>query len=215
MPKPIKFTYEKKHPFRDAFFFIIVCEGKNREPDYFRFFDGLSSRVKIVPIESGAGSAPNLLIKNAIAKEEELDAKIESDRVWFVIDTDRWEKQLHEIRQACSKHPHWKVAQSNPCFEVWLYFHAKAELPHLQNIAQCNNWKPYLPTIIPGGFNSDFHPIGIETAIVNSRASYVENGYFPEPGSTQLWRLGEELLPLIKKDLENLKGQFPPSSIIG
>ena len=41
MPKPIKFTYEKKAPFRDAFLFIIVCEGTNREPDYFRFFDGM------------------------------------------------------------------------------------------------------------------------------------------------------------------------------
>ena len=52
MPKPTKFTYEKKDAFRDAFYFIIVCEGQNREPDYFRFFDGISSRVKIVSVES-------------------------------------------------------------------------------------------------------------------------------------------------------------------
>jgi len=162
MPKPIKFTYEKKAPFRDAFFFIVVCEGKNREPDYFRFFDGLSSRVIIVPVESGAGSAPRLLIKNAIAVEEELDAKAERDRVWFVIDTDRWREQLHDIRQECNNHSHWRVAQSNPCFEVWLYFHAKAGIPPMQNIARCSNWKPYLPTIIQGGFNPDFHPIAIE-----------------------------------------------------
>jgi len=215
MPKPIKFTYEKKEPFRDAFFFIVVCEGKNREPDYFRFFDGLSSRVKIVPVESGAGSAPKLLIENAIAKEEELDAKAERDRVWFVIDTDRWREQLHEIRQECNYHPHWMVAQSNPCFEVWLYFHVKAGIPQLQNIGQCNNWKPYLPTVIQGGFNPDFHPIAIEAAIENSKASYTANGYFPEPGSTQLWQLGEELIPLIKKDLDNLKGKFPSPVLIG
>jgi hypothetical protein len=215
MPKPIKFTYEKKEPFRDAFFLIVVCEGKNREPDYFRFFDGLSSRVKIVPVESGVGSAPKLLIEKAIAKEEELDAKAERDRVWFVIDTDRWREQLHEIRHECNNHPHWMVAQSNPCFEVWLYFHAKTELPQLQNIAQCNNWKPYLPTVIQGGFNPDFHPIAIEAAIENSKASYAVNGYFPEPGSTQLWQLGEELLTLIKKDLDNLKGKFPSPVVIG
>lgn len=215
MPKPIKFIYEKKEPFRDAFFFIVVCEGKNREPDYFRFFDGLSSRVKIVPVESGAGSAPKLLIENAIAKEEELDAKADRDRVWFVIDTDRWREQLHEIRQECDKHPHWIVAQSNPCFEVWLYFHAKAGIPVLQNIAECNNWKPFLPKIIQGGFNPDFHPVAIEAAILNSKASYVANGYFPEQGSTQLWQLGEELLPLIKKDLDNLKEKFPAPIIIG
>jgi hypothetical protein len=31
MPKPKSFTYEKKAPYRDAFLFIIVCEGTNRE----------------------------------------------------------------------------------------------------------------------------------------------------------------------------------------
>ena len=214
MPKPIKFTYEKKASFRDAFYFIIVCEGQNREPDYFKFFDGISSRVKIVPVESTGGSAPKKLIAYAIAKEEELDAIAERDRVWFVIDTDRWREQLHEIRQDCEAHAHWRVAQSNPYFEVWLYFHAKGQLPVLQNISQCNNWKPHLPTVIQGGFNPDFHPIAIEIAITNSKNTYQATGYFPEPGSTQLWELGEELLPLIKKDLEGLKDKFPYPKII-
>ncbi len=96
-----------------------------------------------------------------------------------------------------------------------MYFHAKADLPILENISQCNNWKPFLPTIIQGGFNPDYHPIAIETAITNAKASYVENGYFPEPGSTQLWQLGEELLPLIKKDLDKLKDKFPAPIVIG
>ena len=214
MPKPIRFTYEKRIAFRDAFYFIIVCEGQNREPDYFRFFDGISSRVKIVPVESTEGSAPNKLIQCAMAKEMELDAHSERDRLWFVIDTDRWREQLHEIRQECAKHPHWRVAQSNPCFEVWLYFHAKARLPILQDISQCSNWKPHLPTVIQGGFNSDFHPVAIESAISNSKNLYAENGYLPEPGSTQLWRLGEELLVLIKKNLDDLKDKFPAPIVI-
>lgn len=209
MPKPNKFTYQKKAPFRDAFYFIIVCKGSNREPDYFRFFDGMSSRVKVVPVESKKSSAPRLLIDVAIEKEQELDANDEKDRLWFVIDTDSWKDQLHEIRKECEQHAHWRVAQSNPCFEVWLYFHAKAQLPLLANIGQCNNWKPHIPTVIQGGFNSDFHPIAIEDAIKNSKAAFQETGYFPDPGSTQLWQLGEELLPLIKKELDLLKPRFP------
>lgn len=215
MPKPIKFTYEKKVAFRDAFFFIIICEGKNREPHYFRFFDGLSSRVKVVPVESGVGSAPKLLIENAIRKEEELDARAERDRVWFVIDTDHWRAQLHDIRQECALHPHWKVAQSNPCFEVWLYFHAKAALPDLPTITQCQPWKTHLPIIMQGGFNTDYHPVAIETAIAYAKASYQATGYLPNPGSTDLWKLGEELLPLIKNDLDALKGHFPAPIVVG
>lgn len=209
MPKPIKFTYEKKEPFRDAFYFIIVCEGQNREPDYFRFFDGISSRVKIVSVESdGGSSAPKKLIERAKAKEEELDARAERDRLWFVIDTDRWRAQLREIRQECAARQHWSVAQSNPCFEVWLYFHVKERIPALEDIAQCKSWKPYLPTIIRVGFNPYTHPIAMETAIANSKASYAAIGYEPQPGSTELWKLGEELLPLIRKDLDVLKSRF-------
>lgn len=214
MPKPIKFTYEKKPPFRDAFFFIIICEGINREKEYFQFFNGMSSRVKVVPVASEVGSAPKLLIAVAEATKQELDAKDEKDRLWFVIDTDRWGEQLHDIRHECNQRLHWSVAQSNPCFEVWLYFHAKAQLPKLNNIAQCNSWKPFLPQVIQGGFNSDFHPITIETAIINAKAAYQETGYFPNPGSTQLWQLGEELLPLIKKELDTLRPKYPAPTII-
>lgn len=209
MPKPIKFSYDKKAPFRDAFLFIIVCEGASREKEYFHFFDGMSSRVKIVPVTNEMGSAPKLLVEVAEATEKEWDANDERDHLWFVIDTDRWREQLHDIRKICSERPHWQVAQSNPCFEVWLYFHATAQLPQLEDLKQCKDWKPYLHKVVQGGFNSDFHPAAIEAAIVNAKAAYKETGYSPDPGSTQIWRLGEELLPLIKKDLDALKDKFP------
>lgn len=209
MPKPIKFIYEKKAPFRDAFFLIIICEGKNREPQYFRFFDGLSSRVKVIPIESETGSSPKWLIEKAHEVEEELDINSDKDKLWFVIDTDRWRNQLLHIRQECEKHNHWNIAQSNPCFEVWLYFHARSNLPELADIAQCNHWKPYLPKVIKGGFNSDFHPACIEVAIENAKNGYNCTGYFPDPGCTEVWKLGEELIAVIKKDLDKIKGKFP------
>jgi hypothetical protein len=209
MPKPLQFSYQKKAPFRDAFFFIIVCEGQSREPAYFRFFDGLSSRVKIVTVEPEQGSAPNRLVEQAVIVEEKLDARADRDRVWFVIDTDRWRGHLHRIRQECEQHPHWRVAQSNPCFEVWLYFHAKATVPETQKVLPCNQWKPFLPAVIQGGFNTDIHPIAIERAMANAKAAYSATGHFPDPGSTDLWKLAEELLPLIPKDLEELKPRFP------
>jgi hypothetical protein len=215
MPKPKIFTYEKKVPFRDAFLFIVVCEGTNREPDYFRFFDGMSSRVKVVPVPSTLGSAPRLLIDVAIEKVKELDANDERDRLWFVIDTDRWREQLHEIREECEPHLNWRVAQSNPCFEVWLYFHAKAQKQKLENVEKCNQWKSLLPQIIKGGFTSDSHPIAIETATINAKTDYKSTGYFPDPGSTQVWSLAEELLPLIKKELDRLKNKFPGPVVMG
>lgn len=209
MPKPIKFSYEKRPPYRDAFYVIVVCEGINREVDYFKFFDGLTARLKLVPVSNPQGSAPNQLTKAALAFEKELGAQAEIDRLWFVIDTDRWKDQLHVIREEAKNKHHWKIAQSNPCFEVWLYFHAKSTLPEIENLGQCNPWKQYLPTIIQGGFNSDFHPIAIETATSYAKSSFQATGYFPNPGSTQVWQLAEEIIPLIKKELDEMKATFP------
>lgn len=215
MPKPIKFTYEKKPAFRDASFFIIVCEGQSREPEYFRFFDGMSPRVKIVPVECVNGnSSPKDLIAPALEKEKELDANSEHDRVWFVIDTDRWRAQIHDLRHECGDHPRWQVAQSNPCFEVWLYLHAMSQLPDLDHPDRCNNWKPHIPKVIKGGFDPTRHPISIETAITNAKTINSEDGYSPNVGSTQLWRLAEELLPLIKRELDMLKDKFPSPILI-
>lgn len=210
MPKPTKFSYQKKEAFRDAFYFIIVCEGQNREPDYFRFFDGISSRVKVVPIESVEGqSSPLQLITNANAKEAELDDRSDKDQVWFVIDTDKWKEQIHELRMECQEHPNWQVAQSNPCFEVWLYYHVKASMPSFDQLDKCKSWKPKVHQLIKGGFNPDFHPVAITTATVNAKNNYEEVGYLPIAGSTQVWKLAEELILMIGKDLELIKDRFP------
>lgn len=214
MPKPNKFSYVKREPFRDAFLLVIMCEGKNREPQYFRFFDGLSSRVKVIPVESAEGSSPKWLIEKARKIEEELAIDPFTDMLWFVIDTDRWRHQLLEMRQECDNRRHWSVAQSNPCFEVWLYFHAKSNLPELDKIDQCNHWKPHLPKVIKGGFNSDFHPASIEIAMENAKKRYKYTGYFPDPGCTDLWKLAEVLLSFVKKDLDKIKGKFPELEVI-
>lgn len=209
MPKPKVLSYKKKEPYRDAFYFILICEGQHREVEYFKFFDKLSSRVKVVPVSSGENSAPKHLIEAAHTTIKELGATAVNDRLWFVIDTDKWGQQLHDIRVECKDHTNWNVAQSNPYFEVWLYFHAKSSLPSLENLQRCSQWKPYVHSIIQGGFNNDFHPAHIEAAIINAKGNFGFDGYFPTTGSTQLWQVGDALLPLIKKELHSIKHRFP------
>ena len=123
MPKPIKFSYEKKAPYRDAYFLIIICEGKNREPQYFRFFDGLSSRVKVIAVESEVESSPKWLIEKAKEIDIKLDLDPDRDKIWFVIDTDRWRKQLLEMRQECenNKTGMWpKVTRALKCGYIFM-----------------------------------------------------------------------------------------------
>jgi hypothetical protein len=209
MPKPI-LSYEKQVAFRDAFYFIVVCEGRHTEPNYFRFFEGISSRVKIVAVENIDGqTSPTKLIFNALEKEKELDASAARDQIWFVIDTDRWRHLIRDLRKECKNKTHWKVAQSNPCFEVWLFYHVKKEVPKLDFIHECNNWSPLVHSVFQNGFNPQLHPILIDIATQNAKAAYRAKGDTPEPGSTQVWQLAEKLLPLISGEIEELKERYP------
>lgn len=50
------------------------------------------------------------------------------DNVWFVIDTDLWGSKITDLRNFCNSqnagldNETWFVSQSNPCFEIWLYY---------------------------------------------------------------------------------------------
>lgn len=123
---------------------IIVCEGRRREPDYFNYFDQIDSRLKIIVIPSKNGaSAPNHLLQNAQDAIEKHIKDSGSYTLWLVLDTDQWKpSQIQAIIKACDDHEPWKFALSNPCFEVWLYYHGQNRKPDpLPN--KCIDWKRY------------------------------------------------------------------------
>lgn len=103
---------------------IIVCEGDKTEPNYFRQIAREKGRglIEIFPPESAKGNnnSPEGLFNHALGliKNKTISSK---DLVWIVFDTDQWQN-LDQIR--CKiQNKGWYTAQSNPCFEVWLYYH--------------------------------------------------------------------------------------------
>jgi len=80
-----KRRYEKKEPFRDAIIFIIICEGEKREPDYFEFFNELTSQLKVISVASQKGeSAPNHLITNAKEAVDKFNSDNGDYELWIV-----------------------------------------------------------------------------------------------------------------------------------
>lgn len=144
-------SYTKPSPSRDARKLYIVCEGNDTEPVYFEFFKGLTSNLSIIPIRSENGKTDpeklkewaeqNLINASAFDKPDYQ----QDDLVWFVIDTDKWQEQgkIKVLRDFCehvnaeevaqhSEHPvyqMWNIAQSNPQFELWHYYHIYNEKP--------------------------------------------------------------------------------------
>ena len=204
--------YERREPSRDSRKIYIYCEGNRREYDYFRFFRGLSSNVNIIAIPSKDGKTdPSKLMEAAktdfFGSDDRnatfaLDVK-QKDMVWFAIDTDDWGSKIGELRDFCMLRNKevdsdvWNVAQSNPCFEIWLYYHFFDKKPTKESVEEFSSLKNFVDAMIPGGFDSRKHPALLEAAISNAAANYKEQHGMPVLFSTEVFKLGQEILPFV------------------
>lgn len=193
---------------RDYKLFAIACEGGKREPDYFRLFEYMSNRIIIDIIEEivkddemnsvyETKSAPRWVLDRAI-KYIEKEGLIDEDELWFIMDRDKWKiEQIKEIAEYCKDKPNWHIAISNPCFEVWLYFHFKPKMEKVEE-KDCKTLKQDVSALVKGGYNQyKFIPM-LNDAIKNSKASdNNKNHYIPEIGNTKVYLLGDALLKMI------------------
>ena len=95
--------------------FLIVCEGTETEPSYFRSF-----RVPRVVISiEGLGKNPTQVVEHAItrAKEEEFD------QVWCVFDRDSFLVSDISKAFALAQKNDIQIAYSNEAFELWYILH--------------------------------------------------------------------------------------------
>jgi len=122
---------------RDAAIFYLATEDTHAADQYFRALqhDGAidRSRVQIVilPTEGGL-SSPRWLVQRLDEQREKLDAGLEQDELWLLPDIDHHrEKELSEAASQASQKG-YRLAASNPCFEVWLLLHETDDLSDVQ-----------------------------------------------------------------------------------
>lgn len=205
--------YERQEPLRDSRKIYIYCEGNKREFDYFRFFCGLSSNVNIIPIPSKDGKTDPEKLMEAAQEEFGINSDVcpkytldvsQHDNVWFVIDTDLWGSKITDLRNFCKSqnagldNETWYVSQSNPSFEIWLYYHKFSEKPVKNDVDKYSSIKEFVDAQIPGGFDSRKHPAMIEAAIQNAKATYEEENHVLKLYSTEVFKLGQVILPFVK-----------------
>lgn len=205
--------YERQEPLRDSRKIYIYCEGNKREFDYFRFFCGLSSNVNIIPIPSKDGKTDPEKLMEAAREEFGINSDVspkftldvsQQDNMWFVIDTDSWGSKITDLRNFCKSqnagldNEAWYVSQSNPSFEIWLYYHKFSEKPVKNDVDKYSSIKEFVDAQIPGGFDSRKHPAMIEAAIQNAKATYEEENQVLKLYSTEVFKLGQVILPFVK-----------------
>lgn len=209
--------FERKAPDRSAKSIYIFCEGAKREFQYFGYFKEIDSRIniEIYPLSPTEDNSPNGLLE--IAKKSILKSRSnpnpkyevwEIDEVWIVIDADpdKFDSrvpQIKALREFCQEH-NWNVAESNPCFEVWLYYHFASQKPDFEKQKGCNFWK-VIQNEFPGGFDSRKHPLFIHDAIENSISTFTKTGSMIDWGSTEVHNLGKAILETLGPKIEQIR----------
>lgn len=222
--------YGKKEPCRDAHKIYIVCEGRETEPNYFSFFETCSSNLEIIAIPPTVGTDTIKLMEEAksqlLGDNRKYTVEYEhGDTVWFVFDTDRNEVEgkVDPLRRFCEEqnlsisakldevkpYEAWNIAQSNPSFEVWLYYHFFAEAPNTEDVESQASFKDYVNSCISGGFDYQKDPARLENAIRNASSNFCKHSdgtlacY-----STEMIILGKEILNFTKSELDKLRNKL-------
>jgi len=209
--------FKRREPQKSAKSVYIFCEGRRTEYQYFIFFEGFDSkiRIEVYPLKENDDNSPlglwNIAEGCLIRTTNNPNPKYElliGDEVWFVLDTDKDKTEsrkipLLKLRENCAKQ-NWNTAESNPCFEVWLYYHFSENKPNFKGMEVSANWKSYLNNSIKGGFDPRKHPFFIKTAIKNSEKNFNKIDQIPSVGSTEVFMLGNSIFPLIEKRISTL-----------
>ena len=109
-------SYVRREPsLREKPTILIVCEGENTEPSYFRQFRLSSATIK--PIGEGYNTVS--LVNRAIALAQEKSY----DQVWCVFDKDDFSQVDFNNAIAIAEAQCFGVAYSNQAFEYWIILH--------------------------------------------------------------------------------------------
>ncbi len=94
---------------------LIVCEGENTEPSYFKRFRLLTADIKTI------GLGFNTI--SLVGRAEKLSNEREYEQVWCVFDKDSNDKVIFNRAVQLAKAKGFNVAYSNQAFEYWIILH--------------------------------------------------------------------------------------------
>ena len=118
----------RRSPFRrEKTRILIVCEGRETEPNYFRGLrdDKAIREWFVLEVRKGRGGSPINAVQKAIEEIEKATKRGEQfDEVWCVLDVEQTghNPRLIQARTLAGRHQ-ISLALSNPCFECWLLAH--------------------------------------------------------------------------------------------
>ena len=208
--------YRKVESFKNAKKVYLFCEG-DKEVNYFKFFQGFASNIDIIPIPNDNGKSDPIKLKEnseilfhgneTVSPKFNLSTELE-DEIWYVIDTDRWNEgdKINVLKTYVEeKNKDYQgrfVVQSNPSFELWLYYHFHSEKPQVTEVSNFASFKEYVDSKIKGGFDYRSMPLEIQKATVIAEENFQTLNGQPAIYSTEVFNLAKQLIRFTKPQLD-------------
>lgn len=204
-------SYYKRDGERDYFLVVLIMEDAKRTHQYFiPICKKSGSRFKICPVcNKDHGIPAPRMLDTAAEQVEELGLDFASgDHLYMLCDLDHYRKALCELN--ARKKREWNLIISNPCIELWFYYHHRDCKPDFGPCEQEDKYpelmKSICGTLLPGGIDhrklfTTFD--GLEIPITNARKNYaLEPGsdFMPALGSTQMFIVMEKIKELFSEN---------------
>lgn len=143
--------------------FLIVCEGTQTEPGYFRETRHLEH--SLLELEFSPGGVPKALVERAVEKKKDAerlarsqkDSNLLYDEVWCVFDIDE-HRLIPEAKQQARANG-IGLAISNPCFELWALLHFRDQRAHIERGPLHHECKQYMPDYEKQLPSARLHPL--------------------------------------------------------
>ena len=187
---------------RDDRLVVIATEDRFAPKQYFEALELSRVSVRVFGTEDNRSHASWVVerLREVFEDAKKNNELQPDDEFWVLLDTDHWTQPNHvagfsqaiqEARQAG-----FRVAVSNPCFELWLLLHVADVSPPLD---ACADVESQLRAVL-GGYNKTnvpadkLHP-GISRAVERAKKLDVGTNGWPQSTGTQVHELVEALLP--------------------
>ena len=204
-PRPVS---RPQLEFRDDRIFYIATEDRYATAQYLNSYRIPRVHLMIFATPHGGGASAVNVVARLLQKEREFRAKneiLDEDQFWVVLDTDHQIQGHHKstfvraLNQA--RRAGYRIAISNPCFELWLLLH-HLSIAKGRAFAGCDEVVTELRAALGAYDKTKLRPEHFsgkhQTAVTNARAleSHPDNprGYWPDPSGSRVYLLIQQLI---------------------
>ena len=201
--KPPKLK-KRKVKIKPSYLIVIATEGQETEPQYFSFIKEwcrTKIKVEILPAIDGE-SSPAHVFKRLDNRFKDLRRELDlgkGDQFWLVFDFDTWPPAIFDDVRRSAGHKGFRLAVSNPCFELWLYLHHESveQWVVFTKSELVNKLQEKQGSYNPSNLKPDHYCGKIDTAVMNAeQLNQVENEEWPLSTGTHVYKLVNEIRKL-------------------